>query len=854
MSLHRFISIIRRVFGRERALVRCAVSIRRRLPVVLFVFLLFSVARLASASILVSGDVTPTDNPFTTAINEGLPSDGNFVNPFEDPDKQTYFEGRHLDNNVADLTDDTNENIDEIIVGQSSYGVLLISGESALRDQALTIGASGTRGPSGSGSGQVYAGTGVVRITGFGSLYNNDPSIIPPGLPTNFSSQTPRDPNGADGNGNDLFVGRAGTETTPSSGTSIVGGTGTLEISAGARAEIQDAVVVVRDTNSTGSIIVDGFDSFLGNGGFQASGATAEDHQMIVGKLGVGYMTITNGGSVRSDAPVGSGGSTNVGPVGAVIGSPSFAATVGQMPDPGGVGTVTVNGTASKWVIGGSLQIGGFDIGLQGMTLGNQAGDMLQYNNEAGRGFLYVQDGGLVNVVNALDADANDPKLLLAVGRFGRIILSGGLINVGGVTGQNNEARANSVQLINDGVISGTGRIETGVFNNRYLGEIRVDAGQSLVIDASADVTGVVNSPPLTNYGVMQVIGTVESRAELEFDRAPAAPLAPIQPFQNLRVDRPMGAPVGDFYGGLISAQNATLRFRSGLQNSGMMAFTAGNNYVTGNVVNMAAPPAMPLDPGIIIISGPNTKVTFEEDLINAGTLTISGGATLEVLARHSFVTTGNLNFTITPNSSNQIFSAGDAGISGKLSLNLSGFSFGSLNVGDVFPILSVSGSLGGVDLSDPNYPVPDLTVPPSFDLVSFPNMVAFGLPATTALVPIYTSNSVLVSVVSWAAASGPDFNGDGVVDNLDLQIWLANDGLTSGASVVQGDADGDGDVDGVDFLIWQQNLGPYPGAGAGSGSALAAAVPEPTGFVLLLIGGLFSVPIRQRYRVRQHC
>ena len=68
--------------------------------------------------------------------------------------------------------------------------------------------------------------------------------------------------------------------------------------------------------------------------------------------------------------------------------------------------------------------------------------------------------------------------------------MSGGLINIGGVTGDDNEARANSVQLINDGVIQGSGRIETGVFNNRYFGEVRVAAGETLVIDSSADVHG----------------------------------------------------------------------------------------------------------------------------------------------------------------------------------------------------------------------------------------------------------------------------------------------------------------------------------------------------------------------------
>ena len=324
----------------------------------------------------------------------------------------------------------------------------------------------------------------------------------------------------------------------------------------------------------------------------------------------------------------------------------------------------------------------------------------------------------------------------------------------------------------------------------------------------------------------------------------PDVPLSPIQPFQNLRVERPTGAPIGDFYGGLISAQSAILRFRSGIQNSGMMAFTAGVNYVTGNVVNMPGPPLTPLvDTGIITISGPGTKVVFENDLINLGQLNIGPGTAVDILARHSFVTTGNLRMTLDPEGTTQIFSAGDAGIAGKLSVSLAGFGVGDLAVGDLLPILSVGGILGGVDFTDPLYPKVDTSTLPFFSQVSFPNLVAFGLLPTTALVPRYFANSILLEVVSQAAAVGPDFNGDGVVNSADLNVWLANVGITSGASVTQGDADADGDVDGDDFLFWQRNAGrPMPWTGSGAGSGSGAAVPEPTGLALLLVGAMFSL------------
>ncbi len=824
MHLHRIFDFIRRLLGRERALARCPVAPRRRIQAVLLLASL-SAARLASASVLVTGDVTPADDPFTLLVNEGLPGSGNSVNPFEAPDHQTFYEGRHIDAGTGIPADDTNVNIPEIIVGQSAFGTLLIDGESALRDEDLIIGDMGMRG------GVMRTGTGVVRITGFGSLYNNDPNIIPPGLPANFSSQTPRPPDV----GYDLYVGRAGN--------------GTLEISAGARAEIQDAVVVANDTSSTGSILVDGFDSFLGSGGFDTGTINTDPHLMLIGRLGVGYMTITNGGTVQNDV------------LGSLAGNFTVAASIGadpfqlaEIPEGGGVGTVTVNGAASKWIVGGTLQIGGFHLnsGPLGIDLTGATAD---YNSEAGHGTLYVQDGALVNVHSALGtADPTQDDLYLAIGRFGRVILSNnGTINVGGGTAT--DARGDTTIVLNDGVIQGSGRILTGTFRNRYLGEVRVGPNEHLIIDSSSQVVDASSDiTALANYGVMQVFGTEDAKAELEFERAPADPQNPIQPFLNLRIARPVGAPIGDFYGGLISAQHSILRFRSGLLNSGMMAFTAGNNYVTGNVVNLAGPVVMPADGGIITVSGPGTKVTFENDLINAGVINISGGAIIEVLARHSFVTAGDLKLTLTPDNANQIFSAGDGGIAGKLSLTLSGFSPGTLHVGDSFQIISVTGNLGGVDLSDPNYPKVDLSTMPDFSLVSFPNLATFGLPATTALVPIYTSNSVLVSVVSHPAAIGPDFNGDGVVNGLDLNIWLANVGITSGASVVQGDADGDGDVDGDDFLFWQRNAGhpmPWTGAGSGSESSLAASVPEPTALALLLVGSVASLSFRPRRRAR---
>jgi hypothetical protein len=78
------------------------------------------------------------------------------------------------------------------------------------------------------------------------------------------------------------------------------------------------------------------------------------------------------------------------------------------------------------------------------------------------------------------------------------------------------------------------------------------------------------------------------------------------------------------------------------------------------------------------------------------------------------------------------------------------------------------------------------------------------------------------------------DFDADLDVDGVDLPLWTAAYGTTSG-----GDADGDGDSDGSDFLIWQQQLAPPPPVGV--------AAPEPSS-VLLIVSGLALVG-RRRFK-----
>src|SRR5436305_6026874 len=213
MFLNRLRASLRLLFGRRRIFALCPARVRFSHLAIMVVSMLL-LARTAAASVLATGDYSPADNPFTTSVNEGIPTDGNFVNPFELPGTggvvyQTFFEGRHSDGaNTADPADDTNINFN-VFVGRTSSGSLLISGESALRDQDLVIGDTGTL------NGQTRVGPGVVRITGFGSLYNNDPNILPAEVQAaiaaglNFHSVNPRSTT----TGYDVLVGSLGNGT-----------------------------------------------------------------------------------------------------------------------------------------------------------------------------------------------------------------------------------------------------------------------------------------------------------------------------------------------------------------------------------------------------------------------------------------------------------------------------------------------------------------------------------------------------------------------------------------------------------------------------------------------------------------
>ena len=97
-----------------------------------------------------------------------------------------------------------------------------------------------------------------------------------------------------------------------------------------------------------------------------------------------------------------------------------------------------------------------------------------------------------------------------------------------------------------------------------------------------------------------------------------------------------------------------------------------------------------------------------------------------------------------------------------------------------------------------------------------------------------YSADSVQFS--NYAALLG-DANGDGVVDGEDFIIWNENK-FTAGTDWLTGDFNGDGVTDGQDFILWNDNKF--------TGVNNTAAVPEPTAYLMLVVG-LLAADWRRR-------
>ena len=111
------------------------------------------------------------------------------------------------------------------------------------------------------------------------------------------------------------------------------------------------------------------------------------------------------------------------------------------------------------------------------------------------------------------------------------------------------------------------------------------------------------------------------------------------------------------------------------------------------------------------------------------------------------------------------------------------------------------------------------------------------GMPAPTpfANVPGTELPAEIVLAKLLFGIQEADFNTDGSVDDLDLEIWQSDFGIASNATHAEGDSEGDGDVDGADFLNWQLQYS--------SPAVNPTQIPEPSSSLLAaIVWTVFSV------------
>lgn len=462
------------------------------------------------------------------------------------------------------------ESPQNIRIGEIGFGLLSITAGTSLRYQHLVLGGGGSLAFNEGGGGGDFnnfnfindlqgnqmlptSGTGVLNVTGIGSVFNNDPALIP----TEFQEAIRAAEPGwtiADGvPADDAYVRESDIGFDVHVGLL---GNGELAVSSAGRVEIQDALFVGLGSDSQGTVTVTGVASVINAAGRESITAAGEstpsmELPSIVGGGGIGTMNIREGGTVNMFN-------------GAALGFIPEGQNAQTPPDESGTGTVVVEGAGSSWnvyasnamqqvVEGGgpgnqaaqgiALAIGGIPQGLGGVV-----------DESLGVGFLRITDNGRVNVRRAPEsyigatqnAEANvvvgvNGTLDVAGGTLemsdnlqngGDIIMAGGLIQGNNAdAGQPDQGGGNPIvtvnRFLNQGDVDGFGtmrfeRVENalgatingGGFSADQQGQVIGGPLRILVADAGTDVGN--EEAAFSNRG--QILGDVDIEVAGSFE------------------------------------------------------------------------------------------------------------------------------------------------------------------------------------------------------------------------------------------------------------------------------------------------------------------------------------------------
>jgi autotransporter-associated beta strand protein len=272
----------------------------------------------------------------------------------------------------------------------------------------------------------------------------------------------------------------------------------------------------------------------------------------------------------------------------------------GAISGPGGLaltgaGTLIFSGTNSytggTTISAGTLALG--NGGTAGSIAGgitnnatlllNFAGNQHFANSVSGSGSIVVSGPGTVTLQMPLaptQTVVNQGQLVVPAG----VSVSGDLVIGSSGHCTNNGDMSNIGNFTNAGIFGGSAQV-SGSFSNAPTGTVRIAPGQSLYLQGAS---------PQSNAGLVQLIGTATAQAQFE-----------------------SAGPLTNAAGGtaLITAQNATVNFDSGLTNQGSVAFSYGISNVSGNITNA---------PGSNITVAGGAGVTFYGDVAQNGTLVVS--------------------------------------------------------------------------------------------------------------------------------------------------------------------------------------------------------------------------------------
>ncbi len=526
-------------------------------------------------------------------------------------------------------------------------------------------------------------------------------------------------------------------------------GQGSLQIVAGARVgpdpmesstTQQLKIFLGYAEGSQGFATVDGFTSLL------------KSRTLTVGRAGAGTLTVTNGGRIETIFE-------------AQIGGDAFTQTTGDTDVRNGIGLVTLDGQATRW-----------NVGIPAVTSGSPTPDPLPNpnNNDAqaadlfvgkyGRGSLVIQNQAwtrvtrdiligsqansygettvtgqgstlwslrdlvIGNAVAGANLNINDDGFVRAEGNI--TVGPLGFVNLGGGTLQRTTTTGGTV--VNNGVIRGDGRVDTGiagtVTNNGY---IRNAAGIANTREK------LVFTGPVTNNNILESVG-----GEMEFQ-------APV-PFVN---------------NANIVGKDAIFRFNGGLNNGGNLYLKNSIVYTLNTVQNTAQ---------ALVMEG---ESRINGNFTTTGLLTVEVGHTSSLLSVNGAVTLGG-DLLVTAVDDILGSNSGDGYFPG---------------VGDSFEIItgnSVSGMFADIDDLFPTINFNATYLPDRVLLTAIAGPAGGfnadfngdGIVDGDDFFTWQTNNGTMVPPGTMG-----DADSDGDVDETDLQIWQDQFGGPPGAVAAAG-------------------------------------------------------------------